>query len=32
LLIIRIHMDEVEGNDRGNVIKLRKYKVDRNDS
>ena len=31
LLIIRIHMDEVEWNKKGNVIKMRKYKVDRNE-
>ena len=31
LLIIRIHMDEVEWNEKGNVIRLRKYKIDRND-
>ena len=27
LLIIRIHMDEVEWHDHGNIIRLRKYKV-----
>lgn len=32
LLIIRIHMDEVEWNEKGNIIRLRKYKVDRNDA
>lgn len=32
LLIIRIHMDEVGWNEKGNVIRLRKYKVDRNDT
>ncbi len=31
LLIIRIHMDEVEWNERGNIIRLRKYRVKRND-
>ncbi len=30
LLIIRIHMDEVDWNDRGNIIKLRKYRVAKN--
>ena len=30
LLIIRIHMDEVSWHDRGNVIKMKKYKVNRN--
>jgi anti-sigma regulatory factor (Ser/Thr protein kinase) len=28
LLIIRIHMDEVEWNEKGNSIRLRKYKVE----
>lgn len=32
LLIIRIHMDEVSWSDRGNTIRLRKYRVDRTDS
>jgi DNA-binding response OmpR family regulator len=31
LLIIRIHMDEVGWNDVGNVIRLKKYRVDRNE-
>jgi len=31
LLIIRIHMDEVEWNDKGNLIRMRKYKVERKD-
>jgi CheY-like chemotaxis protein len=31
LLIIRIHMDEVDWNENGNVIRLRKYRVDRNE-
>ena len=31
LLIIRIHLDEVSWNERGNVLRLRKYRVDRND-
>ncbi len=30
LLIIRIHMDEVDWNDRGNRIRFRKYRVQRN--
>jgi DNA-binding response OmpR family regulator len=30
LLIIRIHMDEVSWHDRGNVIRMKKYKVNRN--
>ncbi len=30
LLIIRIHMDEVEWNETGNVVRLRKYRVERN--
>ncbi len=30
LLIIRIHMDEVDWNDKGNVIRLRKYRIDGN--
>jgi len=29
LLIIRIHMDEVSWNEKGNTIKLKKYKVSR---
>ncbi len=29
LLIIQIHMDEVEWNEKGNVIRMKKYKVDR---
>lgn len=32
LLIIRIHMDEVEWNEKGNLIRMRKYRVDRNDA
>lgn len=32
LLIIQIHMDEVEWNKKGNIIKLKKYKVDRIES
>jgi DNA-binding response OmpR family regulator len=31
LLIIRIHMDEVEWNPKGNLLRLRKYRVERND-
>ncbi len=31
LLIIRIHMDEVSWNDKGNRLRLRKYRVERND-
>jgi len=31
LLIIRIHLDEVSWNERGNVLRLRKYRVERND-
>lgn len=31
LLIIRIHMDEVEWSGMGNVIRLKKFKVERND-
>jgi DNA-binding response OmpR family regulator len=31
LLIIRIHMDEVDWNDNGNIIRLRKYRVDRSE-
>lgn len=31
LLIIKIHMDEVEWNDRGNMIRMRKNRVGRND-
>jgi CheY-like chemotaxis protein len=31
LLIIRIHLDEVSWNGRGNVLRLRKYRVERND-
>lgn len=30
LLIIRIHMDEVSWHDRGNIIRMKKYKVNRN--
>lgn len=30
LLIIRIHMDEVSWHERGNVIRMKKYKVNRN--
>ncbi len=30
LLIVRIHMDEVSWNTKGNEIRIRKYKVDRN--
>ena len=30
LLIIRIHMDEVTWHDRGNIIRMKKYKVNRN--
>ena len=30
LLIIRVHMDEVSWNEKGNQIRLKKYKVDRN--
>ncbi len=32
LLIIRIHMDEVDWNEKGNVIRMRKYRIDRNDT
>ncbi len=32
LLIIRIHMDEVEWNETGNVVRLRKYRVERNNN
>lgn len=28
LLIIRIHMDEVDWNEKGNIIRMRKYRVD----
>jgi DNA-binding response OmpR family regulator len=31
LLIIRIHFDEVSWNERGNILRLRKYRVERND-
>jgi DNA-binding response OmpR family regulator len=31
LLIIRIHMDEVDWNENGNIIRLRKYRVDRSE-
>ena len=31
LLIIRIHMDEVNWNEKGNRLSLRKYRVDRNE-
>ena len=31
LLIIRIHMDEVSWNEKGNRLRLRKYRVERND-
>lgn len=31
LLIIRIHMDEVEWNGRGNRIRIRKYRIERNE-
>jgi FixJ family two-component response regulator/anti-sigma regulatory factor (Ser/Thr protein kinase) len=31
LLIIKIHMDEVIWNERGNVIRMKKYRVERND-
>jgi len=31
LLIIRIHMDEVSWHDRGNVIRMKKYKINRNE-
>lgn len=31
LLIIKIHMDEVTWNDRGNIIRMKKYRVERND-
>ncbi|OHD64671.1 MAG: hypothetical protein A2176_10205 [Spirochaetes bacterium RBG_13_51_14] len=31
LLIIRIHMDEVTWNETGNILRLRKYRVERND-
>ena len=30
LLIIRIHMDEISWNDSGNIIRLKKFKVNRN--
>ncbi len=30
LLIIRIHMDEVSWHERGNIIRMKKYKVNRN--
>jgi DNA-binding response OmpR family regulator len=32
LLIIRIHMDEVAWNDKGNVIRMRKYRLGRGDN
>jgi DNA-binding response OmpR family regulator len=32
LLIIRIHMDEVSWNEKGNRLRLRKYRVKRNDT
>jgi DNA-binding response OmpR family regulator len=32
LLIIKIHMDEVDWNESGNIIRMRKYKVERNDN
>ncbi|MCU0848541.1 MAG: response regulator [Spirochaetes bacterium] len=32
LLIIRIHMDEVEWNDRGNVLRLRKNRIEKPDN
>ncbi|MFC1669790.1 response regulator [Spirochaetota bacterium] len=31
LLIIKVHMDEVDWNEKGNLIRLRKYKVNRSD-
>lgn len=30
LLIVRIHMDEVDWNEKGNIIRLKKYRVPRN--
>lgn len=32
LLIIRIHMDEVDWNENGNIIRLRKYRVQRSET
>ena len=31
LLIIKIHMDEVEWNEKGNILTMKKYKIERND-